>query len=259
MLIKSSSKPVIDKRDHRGISPFSSQSLLATEPKSCIHLGSRVHTRKTGIQIRLQSRHRAARVVIYCSNVLDKTIQLTVLQLLDYQGRRPLVSLELQAQRRLAHSYLHPPSSQMPSGDRGATSTANPEPKKGVLSKLSPPAWLTDSFKHPRTWKNFTRCMVTTFASMVLMLAQPCTPISPSSTPKPLPCTVQADADFSAQRDWISSLLRTSRLDYATTLHGFEHLSIRLGHAGDGDVDRMGVGMRCHGCGIEGEESSVAG
>ena len=46
------------------------------------------------------------------------------------------------------------------------------EEKKGIMSKLPP--WLGMALRKPRVWKTLVRCMVATFATMVLMLVQPC-------------------------------------------------------------------------------------
>lgn len=44
--------------------------------------------------------------------------------------------------------------------------------KKGAMSKLPP--WLAMAVRKPRVWKTWVRCMIATFATLVLMLVQPC-------------------------------------------------------------------------------------
>jgi hypothetical protein len=44
--------------------------------------------------------------------------------------------------------------------------------KKGIMSKLPP--WLGMAVRKPRVWKTWVRCMVATFATLILMLVQPC-------------------------------------------------------------------------------------
>ena len=44
--------------------------------------------------------------------------------------------------------------------------------KKGIMSKLTP--WLGMAVRKPRVWKTWVRCMIATFATLILMLVQPC-------------------------------------------------------------------------------------
>jgi hypothetical protein len=48
--------------------------------------------------------------------------------------------------------------------------------KKTGLAKLEDkmPDWLSKAIRTPRMWKNFTRCMIATFATLILLLAQKC-------------------------------------------------------------------------------------
>jgi hypothetical protein len=43
---------------------------------------------------------------------------------------------------------------------------------KSLSSKLPP--WLSMAIKKPRVWKTWVRCMIATFATLILMLVQPC-------------------------------------------------------------------------------------
>jgi hypothetical protein len=44
----------------------------------------------------------------------------------------------------------------------------------GKKSKSAFPPWLGMAIKKPRVWKTWVRCMIATFATLVLMLVQPC-------------------------------------------------------------------------------------
>jgi len=73
--------------------------------------------------------------------------------------------------------------------------------KKGVMSKLPP--WLGMALRKPRVWKTWVRCMVATFATMVLMLVQPCEPRSSCLAP----WIVSLANEFSPKRPWPSGIL----------------------------------------------------
>jgi hypothetical protein len=60
--------------------------------------------------------------------------------------------------------------------DQGKTVVADGDKKKTGLAKLESklPDWFTKAIRTPRMWKNFTRCMIATFATLILMLVQKC-------------------------------------------------------------------------------------
>lgn len=43
-------------------------------------------------------------------------------------------------------------------------------------SKSKLPLWLHMAIRKPRVWKTWVRCMVATFATLVIMIVQPCKP-----------------------------------------------------------------------------------
>lgn len=75
---------------------------------------------------------------------------------------------------RLSPSGFDRAPAKMVSSEKGEPASADFGSKKGLLDRFSLPTWLSDSFSQPRIWKNFARCMIVTFATMVLMLTQPC-------------------------------------------------------------------------------------
>lgn len=128
-----------------------------------------------------------------------------------------------------------------------------PEPKNGFLIKITPPAWVVDSVKLPRTWKTFARCMITTFAVLVLMLDQTCQSSFPSSSSAWSPLT---DQGRSAQYDRSSCILHAYRIHHAATFHGFQPFRLRRWYCGLGHDGGMGLGLHSDGGGVESEKSS---
>jgi hypothetical protein len=58
------------------------------------------------------------------------------------------------------------------SKEKAESREASGKEKKGVMSKVPP--WLSMAVRKPRVWKTWVRCMIATFATLVLMLVQPC-------------------------------------------------------------------------------------
>lgn len=57
-------------------------------------------------------------------------------------------------------------------GDEPNTSEGDSKVSKPLSSKLPP--WLSMAVRKPRVWKTWVRCMIATFATLILMLVQPC-------------------------------------------------------------------------------------
>ena len=59
---------------------------------------------------------------------------------------------------------------------KGQSELADGDRKKTGLAKLESklPDWFTKAIRTPRMWKNFTRCMIATFATLILVLVQKC-------------------------------------------------------------------------------------
>jgi hypothetical protein len=62
--------------------------------------------------------------------------------------------------------HPHPPTTKHNSGSKKESRG------KRIMGRL--PVWLSYSLLDLRSWKTFVRCMIATFATMVLMLVQPC-------------------------------------------------------------------------------------
>ena len=135
----------------------------------------------------------------------------------------------------------------------GLVTKQEPVSKNAFLSKITPPAWVTNAVKLPRTWKTFARCMITTFAVLVLMLDQTCqSSISSFSSSDWSP----TDNGRSAQQDRSSFILHAYRIHHAATYHGFESVSLRRSHRGGGYDGGMGLGLCSDGLGVESKEPS---
>lgn len=60
-------------------------------------------------------------------------------------------------------------------GDKRANGVdAKPSAQEKGKTKSKLPVWIDAAIRKPRVWKTWVRCMVATFATLVLMLAQPC-------------------------------------------------------------------------------------
>ena len=129
--------------------------------------------------------------------------------------------------------------------------------KTGIMSKLPP--WLSMAVRKPRVWKTWVRCMIATFATMILMLVQPCT-----SSPSP-----NRGSDVSTECPWPSSVLWSHHVSGKDSLpstlmqdhspiHGRWTVSDRNDHHDDWDSDGMGMGSSSYGRGATGAKSSPA-
>lgn len=131
--------------------------------------------------------------------------------------------------------------------------------KKGIVSKLPP--WLGMAVRKPRVWKTWVRCMIATFATLVLMLVQPCMFTSAAHS-----FHVYKKLTDSAERPWPSSILRSNHvsgenpfpstltIDYPS-LHGCRSISDCHHHHDRRDMYGLGMGSGFHGCGSTSEES----
>jgi hypothetical protein len=131
--------------------------------------------------------------------------------------------------------------------------------KKGIMSKLPP--WLGMAVRKPRVWKTWVRCMIATFATLILMLVQPCRFTSATHF-----FHVYVELTHSAERPWPSSILWSNHvsgkipsppaltIDYPS-LHGCRSIPDCNHHHDHWDMYGLGMGSGFHGCGSTSEES----
>ena len=131
--------------------------------------------------------------------------------------------------------------------------------KKGIVSKLPP--WLGMAVRKPRVWKTWVRCMIATFATLILMLVQPCRFTSAAHL-----FHVYIKLTDSAERPWPSSILWSNNvsgeipfpsaltIDYPS-FYGGRFIPDCYHHHDHWYMYGMGMGSGIHGCGSTSEES----
>jgi hypothetical protein len=131
--------------------------------------------------------------------------------------------------------------------------------KKGIMSKLPP--WLGMAVRKPRVWKTWVRCMIATFATLILMLVQPCRFTSAAhffhmyielmdSAERPRPSSILWSNHVSGKIPFPSALT----IDHPS-LHGCRSIPDCYHHHDHRDMYGLGMGSSFHGCGSTSQKS----
>lgn len=112
----------------------------------------------------------------------------------------------------------------------GTSSTVNNEPKTkpSLMSKLPP--WITEALHSKRSWKNYIRCLIATFVTMVIMVSRKSQ-------------ITDNGADRRSQCSRVSSVLWAHLLCHLAAKHAACDIHAGTVHYGTGNVIRMGMGM----------------